>query len=145
MTRWYPGSGASGRRDLQAADGGRLDRRPGEGERPEPARGPHRRLVVPVRRRRVAGDPRGEHALAAVEVGEVVDGSPRRSDVDVEGALALEPGVVHCLFVAAELVLRGDEERLEAGQPPERVREPSPGDRPPPPRGRGRAPPLLAA
>src|SRR6266540_598508 len=56
--------------EQQGVLGGRLDGGPREGARSEPPRGPQVRLVVPVRRRRVAGLSGGEHGERRVEVGE---------------------------------------------------------------------------
>ena len=89
---------------------------------------PHVGLVVPVRRGRVARLPGREDASAVIEVREVVHRPPRGDDVDVEGAIAFEAGVVHGLFVAAERQLGGDEQRLEPGHAAERVNEPRPMD-----------------
>src|SRR5215207_6326899 len=119
--------------EQQGVLGGRLDGGPGVGARPELPRGPQVRLVVPVRGRRVAGLSGGEHGERPVEVGEIHYHPPRGDHHGIEPQPGVESTLQDGLLVPAQLVLGRDEEVADPRQAGERVREPDPVQRAPPP------------
>ena len=101
---------------------------------PELPGDPQLGLVVPVRRRRVAGPARRHDRARRVDVREVDDDAVRGDDHRLEPVARVEPGLQDGLLVSSELVLARDEHRIHPGHPREDVREADAVQRAPSPR-----------